>query len=45
MNIAIYCGSSFGNKDIYQEMTIKLAQKLASENINVWWFKARGLWE
>jgi uncharacterized protein (TIGR00730 family) len=35
MNIAIYCGSSFGNKDIYQEMTIKLAQKLASENINI----------
>ena len=35
MNITIYCGSSFGNKDIYQEMTIKLAQKLASENINI----------
>lgn len=35
MNIAIYCGSSFGNKDIYEKMTIKLAQKLASENINI----------
>ncbi len=35
MNVAIYCGSAFGNGDIYQEMTIKLAHKLASENINI----------
>ncbi|QKF73097.1 putative Rossmann fold nucleotide-binding protein [Aliarcobacter faecis] len=35
MNVAIYCGSAFGNKDIYKEQTIKLAKKLALNNINI----------
>lgn len=35
MNIAIYCGSSFGNSKSYEEETIKLVKKLAKENINI----------
>ena len=35
MNIAIYCGSAFGNSKIYEEKTIQLAQKLAKESINI----------
>lgn len=35
MNVAIYCGSSFGNNKIYEETTKLLAQKLALKKINV----------
>lgn len=35
MNIAIYCGSSFGNNKIYEEQTKVLAQKLALKNLNI----------
>ncbi len=35
MNVAIYCGSSFGNDKIYVESTKLLAQKLASHNIGI----------
>lgn len=35
MNIAIYCGSSFGNNPIYEEATKLLAQKLASKKHNI----------
>ena len=35
MNVAIYCGSSFGNDKIYEESTKLLAQKLAENNLNI----------
>ena len=35
MNIAIYCGSSFGKSDEYVEKTKILAQKLALKNHNI----------
>ncbi|MFW3328725.1 LOG family protein, partial [Aliarcobacter butzleri] len=35
MNIAIYCGSAFGNNEIYEKATEILAQKLAQKNINI----------
>ena len=35
MNVAIYCGSSFGNNKIYEETTKLLAQKLALKKINI----------
>lgn len=35
MNVAIYCGSSFGADKIYVESTKLLAQKLASNNIGI----------
>ena len=35
MNVAIYCGSSFGNDKIYEEQTKVLAQKLAEKNLNI----------
>ena len=35
MNIAIYCGSSFGKSDEYVEKTKILAQKLALKNYNI----------
>jgi uncharacterized protein (TIGR00730 family) len=35
MNVAIYCGSSFGNDKIYEESTKILAQKLAQKNFNI----------
>jgi uncharacterized protein (TIGR00730 family) len=35
MNIAIYCGSSFGNNPIYEEGTKKLAKQLAEKNFNI----------
>ena len=35
MNVAIYCGSSFGNNKIYEESTKVLAQKLALKNYNI----------
>ncbi len=35
MNVAIYCGSSFGNNKIYEESTKLLAQKLAENNLNI----------
>ncbi|MCT7610490.1 hypothetical protein N5U14_06495 [Aliarcobacter butzleri] len=35
MNIAIYCGSAFGNNEIYENATKKLAQKLAQKGINI----------
>ena len=35
MNIAIYCGSAFGNDEIYENATKKLAQKLAQKGINI----------
>lgn len=35
MNIAIYCGTSFGNNEIYVKATKDLAQKLAQKNINI----------
>ena len=35
MNIAIYCGSSFGNKKIYEESTKLLAQKLAEKDFKI----------
>ncbi|WP_198306148.1 TIGR00730 family Rossman fold protein [Arcobacter vandammei] len=35
MNVAIYCGSAFGNKNIYEEKTIELAKKLALNSINI----------
>ena len=35
MTVAIYCGSAFGNNEIYQEIAKLLAQKLSSENINI----------
>lgn len=35
MNVAIYCGSSFGNNKIYEETTKLLAQKLAQKKINI----------
>ena len=31
MNVAIYCGSSFGNDKIYEESTKLLKQKLGKE--------------
>ena len=31
MNVAIYCGSSFGNNKIYEEATKLLAVKLAKK--------------
>lgn len=35
MNVAIYCGSAFGNDDIFGQKSKELAQKLASKNINI----------
>ena len=35
MNVAIYCGSSFGNNKIYEESTKILAKKLALKNYNI----------
>ena len=35
MNIAIYCGSSFGNDLIYEESTKILAKKLALKKFNI----------
>lgn len=35
MNVAIYCGSAFGNSKIYEEKTIELAEKLSINNINI----------
>jgi uncharacterized protein (TIGR00730 family) len=35
MNIAIYCGSSFGNNKVYEEKAKELAQKLANNNFNI----------
>jgi predicted Rossmann-fold nucleotide-binding protein len=35
MNVAIYCGSSFGDDKIYEESTKLLAQKLAKNNLNI----------
>ncbi len=35
MNIAIYCGSSFGNDKAYEEKTKNLAQKLAERKHNL----------
>jgi predicted Rossmann-fold nucleotide-binding protein len=35
MNVAIYCGSAFGNSKIYEEKTIELAEKLYINNINI----------
>jgi uncharacterized protein (TIGR00730 family) len=35
MNIAIYCGSSFGNNLIYEESTKILAKKLALKKFNI----------
>ena len=35
MNVAIYCGSSFGNNKIYEESTKLLAQKLAEKGLNI----------
>lgn len=35
MNVAIYCGSSLGNSDIYAEKTKELARKLALNDINI----------
>uniref|UniRef100_UPI004047AC9C LOG family protein n=1 Tax=Aliarcobacter sp. TaxID=2321116 RepID=UPI004047AC9C len=35
MNVAIYCGSAFGNDKIYEEATKVLAQKLALKNLNI----------
>ncbi|RBQ29183.1 LOG family protein [Aliarcobacter vitoriensis] len=35
MNLAIYCGSAFGNSKIYEEQAILLAKKLSKNNINI----------
>ena len=35
MNVAIYCGSSFGNNKIYEESTKLLAQKLANKDFKI----------
>ena len=35
MNVAIYCGSSFGNNKIYEESTKVLAKKLALKKFNI----------
>ena len=35
MNVAIYCGSAFGNNKIYEDSAKELAKKLAFENINI----------
>ena len=35
MNVAIYCGSSFGNNKIYEESAKLLAQKLAENSFNI----------
>ncbi len=35
MTVAIYCGSSFGNNEIYKDIAKLLAQKLSIENINI----------
>jgi uncharacterized protein (TIGR00730 family) len=35
MNVAIYCGSSFGNDKIYEESTKLLAKKLAENSLNI----------
>lgn len=35
MTVAIYCGSSFGNNKIYEDIAKLLAQVLANENINI----------
>ena len=35
MNVAIYCGSSFGNNKIYEESTKVLAKKLAIKKFNI----------
>ena len=35
MNVAIYCGSSFGNDIIYEESTRILAKKLALKKLNI----------
>ena len=35
MNVAIYCGSSFGNDKIYEESTKLLAQKLANKDFKI----------
>lgn len=35
MNVAIYCGSSFGNNEIYTEQTRVLAEKLALNDMNI----------
>ena len=35
MNVAIYCGSSFGNKEIYKEKTIELDKKLEKNGFSI----------
>lgn len=35
MNVAIYCGSSLGNNEIYEESTKILAKKLAEKKFNI----------
>ncbi len=35
MNIAIYCGSSFGNKQIYQEKALEIAKALKKYKFNM----------
>ena len=35
MNVAIYCGSAFGNNKIYEESTKVLAKKLALKKFNI----------
>ena len=35
MNVAIYCGSSFGNNKIYEESAKLLAKKLAEKSLNI----------
>lgn len=35
MKVAIYCGSNMGNKNIYKEKAIELAEKLALNNISI----------
>ena len=35
MTVAIYCGSAFGNNEIYENTAKLLAQKLSKENINI----------
>ena len=35
MNVAIYCGSAFGNSKIYEEKTIELPEKLYKNNMTI----------
>lgn len=35
MNVAIYCGSAFGNSEIYAQKAKELAQKLAQNGFNI----------